>query len=727
MSIASTLDSSSYITEDPTHPSSHIVKKELFDTNIMKSILSDERFANVDRALLKKYYKGRKGPNETTVVYNYGKGYEISQFGRIYPDRGLGLANFSREIRNPLTAKYYWDVDIENAHYVIALRLAKEHGLKHEAMEYYISNRVSCLASVSSDRVIAKTAFLRILYGGDITLHDIGNANVQEPEGDLSFLHTLKSEIDKLMDALWTDRDDIRKHCLRKRNPRASVMSIVLQTHERSILFALDRCLIESGRSLDVLLHDGGYVRRLEGETEFPVGLLREAEERILVETGFRVALVQKPIVHTYDTRAEVLYICEGVTMDAFRAKQIEFERTHFYLRENGCVCEVRSDGTLLMTANEHATRNFANVAFEYRRENVLRKVPFFPLWLAASDRREYSRLVFRPDGVVGEGEYNTFLPLRGGGFCGSGGEDGLRRFLEIALTLARGNPAHRDYILKWIALKIQKPWIVPGVCLVFTGPQGVGKNMFWEFIGRRVIGPEQFLYSDNIARDIFDAYSEAQMSNLMCVLDETSTSVTRKMANELKAKITAKMARINPKDVRPFSIDTFLSWIILTNDTSPVKLEAGDRRYCVILTGSDHKGDFVYWIETAALFERDDVAGAVYAYLAAMDLSDFVVSAFPITELRTIMAESEIALEEAFLRAMARDSTGAEWRGTNQEFYKLYADWCRLYEIKAKSSVEFGRDIAPFILKGWIGSYKSHGAHGRILHINVIKESSNN
>ena len=79
-----TFDSSSYITEDPTHPSSHIVKKELFDVNVMKSLLSDERFSIVDRALLKKYYKGRTGTNETTVVYNFGKGYEISQFGRIY-------------------------------------------------------------------------------------------------------------------------------------------------------------------------------------------------------------------------------------------------------------------------------------------------------------------------------------------------------------------------------------------------------------------------------------------------------------------------------------------------------------------------------------------------------------------------------------------------------------------------------------------------------------------
>lgn len=724
MSITTTLDSSSCVTEETSHPSSHIVKKELFDTNVIKSILSDERFAIIDRALLKKYYKSRKGPNETTVVYNFGKGYEISQLGRIYPDRGLGLANFSREIRNPLAEKYYWDIDIENAHFVIAMQLAKERGLKHVAMDHYISNRIACLESVSRDRIVAKTAFLKILYGGDISLYDVRDVNIPEPDGDLSHLHRIQPEVNKLMDSLWTERDDVRKHCLRKRNPRASAMSIVLQSHERNILLAFDRFLMESGRSIDVLIHDGGFVRRLDGETAFPTALLRGAEERIFVETGYHVSLVQKTITHNYDIRPEVLYVCEGVTMDAFRMKKNEFEKTHFYLRENGCLCEIRSDGTLLMMKHDHAVRNMANIAFEYRKENVLHKVQFFPLWLTATDRREYNRLVFRPDGIVGDGEYNTFLPLRGSGLSGVGGEKGLARFLEIVLVLANGNTEHRDYILKWMSLKIQKPWIVPGVCLVFTGPQGIGKNMLWEFLGSRVIGKEQFVYSDNIEKDIFDTYSEAQMSNLLCVMDETSSSLTRKMANELKAKITAKMARINPKDIRPFSIDTFMSWVLLTNESSPVKLENGDRRYCIFYTGSDHKGNFAYWSETGALFESDDVAGAVYEHLVGLDLSEFVVNAFPVTELRTIMMESEVSPEESFLREIARTSEVDEWRGTNQEFYKLYSDWCRVYDIKAKSAVGFGRDITPFILKGWIRAHKSNGNLYRIINIKNIKDT---
>lgn len=87
-------------------------------------------------------------------------------------------------------------------------------------------------------------------------------------------------------------------------------------------------------------------------------------------------------------------------------------------------------------------------------------------------------------------------------------------------------------------------------------------------------------------------------------------------------------------------------------------------------------------------------------------------------------MMESEVSPEESFLREMARTSEVDEWRGTNQEFYKLYADWCRVYDIKAKSAVGFGRDITPFILKGWVGKWSGHGFYGKCIDFNKIRNS---
>ena len=110
------------------------------------------------------------------------------------------------------------------------------------------------------------------------------------------------------------------------------------------------------------------------------------------------------------------------------------------------------------------------------------------------------------------------------------------------------------------------------------------------------------------------------------------------------------------------------------------------------------------------------------YVPNCGLDLSGFVVNDFPITEMREIMLENERSVEETFL---LETSSGfdEDWRGTNQEFYKLYSDWCKKYEIRPKSAVGLGRELTPFILKGWLGSYKTNGVHGRIIFVKRISE----
>jgi hypothetical protein len=531
-------------------------------------------------------------------------------------------------------------------------------------------------------------------------------------------------EVDALMNHIWLEYDEVRKHCLRKQNPKASVLSIVLQTIEHHLILALDKFMAENGRYMDVLIHDGGLVRKLDGETEFPTSLLRCAEEFLLCESGYELRLAMKPIDHSYDLKPETVYVAEGVSMDDFLKRKEEFERAHFYLRENGSICEIRKDGTLNMMEQKLATANLSNNVFEFKKESIIKRVPFLPLWMTSSDRREYNRLVYSPSGVCESDEYNTFLPLVGNSLPFSDGADGLARFLEIALNLVNGNMEHREYLLKWIALKLQKPWVVPGVCLVFTGDQGVGKSLLWTMIGEKIIGRNQFVYSTNIANDVFDKHSEAQNSNLLCIMEEASSNITHKMANELKAKITSTLATINPKYIRAFTISTFMSWVMLTNDSTPVKLETGDRRYCVFHTGAAHKGDSAYWKETVDMFGCDEVVGTIYKYLMDLDLSDFIVTKFPVTELREVMMEAERPVEEMFLREVAGDLEGDEWCGTNQEFYRLYIEWCRKYDIRSKSAVGLGRDLTPYVMKGWLCSYKNDALLGKKVHLNKIKSS---
>jgi hypothetical protein len=164
------------------------------------------------------------------------------------------------------------------------------------------------------------------------------------------------------------------------------------------------------------------------------------------------------------------------------------------------------------------------------------------------------------------------------------------------------------------------------------------------------------------------------------------------------------------------------LSYVLLTNDSTPVKLENGDRRYCIFNTGSNNKGNYDYWAETASLFNDDAVAGTIFAFLMSVDLTNFNVSKFPVTELREIMIDAERPTEENFLIEMASQLDGDEWRGSCNTFYQLYANWCNKYDIRPKSTISFGRELTPYMLKGWIFNYKSNGIHGRGLNLSLIR-----
>ena len=112
-----------------------------------------------------------------------------------------------------------------------------------------------------------------------------------------------------------------------------------------------------------------------------------------------------------------------------------------------------------------------------------------------------------------------------------------------------------------------------------------------------------------------------------------------------------------------------------------------------------------------------------MFAYLRSLDLRDFVVSAFPTSELREIMLDAERPAEEMFLKEIAGELVGDEWRGTNQEFYQLYADWCKKYEMRPRTAVGFGREMTPYMLRGWIGKWGTNGSYGKFIDLKMIRQ----
>ena len=231
--------------------------------------------------------------------------------------------------------------------YIIALKWAKDRELKCDCIQEYITDREAKLALVSSNRKKAKTEFIKVLYLGDVRLY---SQSYNEVEGEITtegfeFLTKLRKEVETLALTIWEENKTLwtlktgkeRKALKSKPNPKASLMSLLFQTEERKMLMIWDSFLSYKGRYLSVFIHDGGYVKKLEGETVFPSELLKEGAEQIFKLTGYNVKLETKDIAFDWKPT--------GAEKDAYQILKNEFEKHSFLLSHQ--VVSLLSNGKL--------------------------------------------------------------------------------------------------------------------------------------------------------------------------------------------------------------------------------------------------------------------------------------------------------------------------------------------------------------------------------------------
>jgi len=279
----------------------HIVKEEIYDADVMEEILRDiNTFPKSELNRLRAYKKSRKYGNKVDVIYHYGKGCEENHLGRLYVKNNRGLQSFQREIRDALLEKHHFSIDMENAHYNLMIKLGIDWNINVSNIKYYCENRKQCLKMLSDDKKISKLAYLKVAYGGNISLYDNTLGEFVEPEGDTSLLKEIEKEVKSLIEMCYGKYPEYHNLVKKRDNPKVSLFALILQTEELKCLLTLDEYLYSQGRQTDVLIHDGLEVIKKENELNLPEELLRGGEIAIKENTGYLVKLVQKEYENKY-------------------------------------------------------------------------------------------------------------------------------------------------------------------------------------------------------------------------------------------------------------------------------------------------------------------------------------------------------------------------------------------------------------------------------------------
>lgn len=294
------------------------VKQEVFDPDIMRKLLIHDGISKIDKGKLKRYSQQKINGNNIRVIYDLKQDYKKFGAGRLYCEKGLSLQAFERDIRGALAQKYYHDLDVENAHPTILLKMCDDNGWRADKLKYYVENREQVLKDIqdnyNKDREQAKKLMNSLLYLNVAPLHDT-----------YTFLCEFRQEMYQVCKNIWDANHDINRVVSKKKKndtfdkKLASCASWVISTQEDIVLINIHNYLISKERLLDVFIYDGCLVRKLPNEDSLPNELITGCVEYVKEKTGYDIKLKVKPLTTTLELGDEP--VNEDVVDDDYAAE----------------------------------------------------------------------------------------------------------------------------------------------------------------------------------------------------------------------------------------------------------------------------------------------------------------------------------------------------------------------------------------------------------------------
>ncbi|MFM2119062.1 MAG: hypothetical protein RL722_530 [Pseudomonadota bacterium] len=280
-------------------------------------------------------------------------------------------------------------------------------------------------------------------------------------------------------------------------------------------------------------------------------------------------------------------------------------------------------------------------------------------------------QVVFDPAERCGSECINLF---RGWGVKPSAGD--VAPFLDELRHNCNEDEEVMSWVLDWLAYPLQFPGSKMQTAILMHGPEGSGKNLLFECYAQihgrhsQTVGQAQ----------IESNWNEWKSGKTFILFDEVvSQSEKRHQKGKLKALITQAKANIEAKFADLRSEDDRSNMVFLSNETAPLALDDGDRRYCVIRVESKgapalHSA-FVAWRDKGG-------ASALFDFLLARDLAGFSVATKPpLTEAKEDLIELGRTSPARFWRAWsAGEIYGLPLRPCGaQQAFNAYIRWCRL------------------------------------------------
>jgi putative DNA primase/helicase len=271
-----------------------------------------------------------------------------------------------------------------------------------------------------------------------------------------------------------------------------------------------------------------------------------------------------------------------------------------------------------------------------------------------------------------------------------------LLELLEYLCSDEHNSSEIYKWVLNWLAYPIQYPGAKMKSALVFHGPQGVGKNMFFEAV-MSIYGQ----YGDIVDQAALESdFNDWASKKLFLIADEV---VARQelfhTKNKLKGLITGDIIRINPKNVAAHIERNHLNIVFLSNEIQPLVPDKDDRRYAVVYTPPGLRDQF--YKDITAEINAGAIA-ALHDHLLKLDLGEFKPwTRPPMTKSKQDLIAVSLDSIQRFLREWEDGETPYPFGpAASMDLYRAYLRWCR------DNGVTRPRESSHFL--GYIGKLRN-------------------
>lgn len=182
-------------------------------------------------------------------------------------------------------------------------------------------------------------------------------------------------------------------------------------------------------------------------------------------------------------------------------------------------------------------------------------------------------------------------------------------------------NIQSREYLLDWMAHIIQYPGKLNNIAIALVAIEGVGKNIFTEFLSN-LVGHNLSGETSDPNQDIFEKFSLGPQNKVLYVINEAKGRDAYRYDNKIKNMITAINVRLEKKGKDIINVRNITRYIYTSNDTYILNISANDRRFVIFRANNEVKNK-KYFDDLGCFIENKFALKAFFNFLKSRKIDN--------------------------------------------------------------------------------------------------------